>query len=126
MPLPQRTGFGPPQSHFIVYKPQSLTLPELNTVRKSWDASMVNGISNLTRESQTITAVDTVNQTYTRVRESAPTVNDVFALNQPLPGMVHRSQRPVYGFALPGLGVTVAINAPGHTAFIYSTTVIRP
>jgi hypothetical protein len=114
------------QSHFIGYKAQPVAMPVLNAVRKSWDASMVNGVSGLTRESQTITAVDTANQTYTRVRESSPTVNDVFALNQPLSGMLVRSQRPVYAFPLPGLGVTVAVNAPGNPNFIYSTTVVRP
>ncbi|NPC57041.1 hypothetical protein [Caenimonas soli] len=120
------SSLGVMQSHFIAYKAQPAVLPALNTVRKSWDASMVNGNSGLTRETQTITAVDTVNQTYTRVRESAPTVSDVFAVNQPVSGMIARAQRPVYGFALPGLGVTVAVNAPGNTNFIYSTTVIRP
>lgn len=120
------SGTGVMQSHFIGYKPRAAAMPELNAVSKSWSALIVNGTPSLTRETQTITAVDTVAQTYSRVLESAPTTTDVYALNSPLSGMVHRSNRPVYGFRIPGVGVTVGINAPGNPNFIYSTSVARP
>lgn len=121
------------QTHFVAFKPAPIVLPELNTVRKTWDVVMFGptigdslASEPLLRVSQTITAVDSTNGTYSRVRDVRPDLTDVFSINKPLSGMVERTVRPIYAANLPGLGMNVAINAPGNTNFLYSTTVNRP
>lgn len=123
---------GTHQTHFVAFKPAPVVLPEVNTVRKTWDLLMMKTptgpltSSPLDRVTQTITAVDSTNGTYSRVRDVQPDVTDVFSINKPLSGMVERTVRPIYAAALPGLGMTLAINAPGNPNFLYSMTVTRP
>jgi hypothetical protein len=111
------------QTHFVAYKPQPVSTPVVGNVRKTWDVTS----GSLALRTQTITAVDTAAGTYSRVYEHLPTTTDVFALNTPLTGMLHRTNRsPVYAFPFPGLGMSAAVNAPGNVNFIYSITVTRP
>ncbi|HEY0822538.1 MAG TPA: hypothetical protein VGD76_02030, partial [Ramlibacter sp.] len=101
-------------------------------VRNSWSLLMratptTPLASSISRERQTITAVDAATSTYSRVFDSAPDVVDVFQVNKPLPGMVERTNRAfVYAMPVPGTGVTIAVDAPNNPAFLYSTTLTRP
>lgn len=121
------------QSHFVAFKGGSvLPLPTLNEVRTSWSLLMRATstqplTSGMTRERQTITAVDEANGTYSRVYDSSPSVVDIFKVNSPLTGMIERTNRSyIYALPLPGTGVTIAIQAPNNPVFLYSTTVVRP
>lgn len=117
------------KSHFIAYKGgQTVALPQLNEVRKSWGAvarptsTPDTLFTAFSRDTQTITAVDTAAGTYTRVFEGS-TTEDIFSVNKPLTGMLHRQNRVnIYAMPVPGTGLTVAVNAPGNTNYVWSTT----
>jgi hypothetical protein len=51
------------------------------------------------------------------------TTEDIFSVNKPLTGMLHRQNRVnIYAMPVPGTGLTVAVNAPGNTNYVWSTT----
>jgi hypothetical protein len=119
------------QTHVVAFKPVPVVMPEQGSVRKFREALMFKSPSGslnsvaMTSSSGTITAVDSVAGSYTRVQDDTGVTN-VFSINQPLPGMVERQNRsPVYAFILPGTAISLAINAPGNPNFIYSMTVTR-
>lgn len=127
------SGPGILQTHFVAFKPQALPMPQLDAVRKTWDVVMIKPSTGsllsapLERPSQTITAVDSASGTYSRVVETRPDVTDIFSINQPLAGMVQRTNRsPVYAASVPGTGLSLAITGPGNANYLYVATVNRP
>lgn len=122
------------QTHFVAFKPQPTTLPQLNSVRKTWDVSMQRTMATgnllasvpMQRVSQTYTAVDSAAGTFSRVREDNPTKTDTFMVNKPMAGMLERSAGPIYVNQVPGIGVNITLNGPGNPNYFYFMAVLRP
>ena len=91
--------------------------PEGGALTYSW-AFGDGTTSTATNPSKTFAAAGT----YTRVFEGS-TTEDIFTVNKPLTGMLHRQNRSnIYGMPVPGTGLTVAVNAPGNTSYVWSMT----
>lgn len=119
------------QTHFIAARLAKQTIPAVGTAAKYWEVMLsrldatnnyaVNSPASISfsANSNTVTAVDAANNSYSRTRASDGRV-DTIRPNAPLEGM--RFRPPVSGvaagayfFPYPGLGLTTIINAAPST-----------
>lgn len=122
------------KSHFVGFQSlAAVALPQEGEVRKSWNFLMREATSgapltsSMAAETGRISNVSAANGTYDRVYDSAPTTIDTFRINAPITGLVERFNRAyIYALAVPGTGLSIAVDAPGNPAFLYSTTLQRP
>lgn len=119
------------RTHFVMTKPETLTLPAVGEATKYWDmdVSFVSGTLGTTfsADSNTVTAVDTAAGTVTRTRTSDSRV-DTLKVNHPVAGLRFREASSgissIYQMQIPSLGMSAAIdNMPGH---FYGISVRRP
>lgn len=122
------------KSHFVAFQNlASVPLPQEGEVRKSWNLLMRQATSgavltsSIAAETQRISNVNATAGTYDRVFDSAPTTIDTFKINTPFTGLVERTNRAyIYALAVPGTGLSIALDAPGNAAYLYSSTLQRP
>ena len=136
------------RTHFVLTRPQSLSLPAVGTVSNSWDVgqlyvaaspSTTNGTltTSILAESVPVTAVDASAGTVTRTRARDCRV-DTLQINKPIDGLRYRAASTFtdcdgkvtnisafYSRGLPGLGMNVAVDAMPGSHF-YFISVKRP
>lgn len=118
------------RTHFVMTKPETLSLPAVGDVTSYWDLDVSFSGSltgNIARDSTTVSAVDGAAGTFTRTRASDSRV-DTLKANYPVAGLRFREASSgissIYQLQIPSLGLTATIdNMPGH---FYSISVRRP
>lgn len=118
------------RTHFVMTKPETLTLPAVGEVTRYWDVEITFGgslTSNLSADSTTVSAVDSSAGTVTRTRASDSRV-DTLKVNHPVAGLRFREASSgissIYQLQIPSLGISASIdNMPSH---FHSISVRRP
>ena len=126
------------QAHFVLTRPQKLSVPAVGTAVKYWDVLFNQSGSirttSLTQDSNTVTHVN--GSVVNRVRASDGRVDEMH-YNQPRDGMRHRMAgtwngapfASIYQLPINGAGFSVAINSvptgPSQ-AHIYGVSLTRP